>query len=137
VSGNTRANKFGRVTDYFDRISDETTVLLQIETTAALACAEDIAGVDGVSGIFFGPADIAADMGKLGKPMDAEVWGMIKPVARRLIAKGMPVGTLVSDPAFAADLLNEGFSFVACGSDSGLLAKASDDLLASVTAKLK
>jgi 4-hydroxy-2-oxoheptanedioate aldolase len=49
----------------------------------------------------------------------------------------MPVGTLVSDPAFAADLLNEGFSFVACGSDSGLLAKASDDLLASVTAKLK
>jgi 4-hydroxy-2-oxoheptanedioate aldolase len=71
-------------------------------------------------------------MGKLGKPMDPEVWALIKPAAQKLIAKGIPVGTLVLDPAFATELLNEGFTFVACGTDASLLAKASDQLLATV-----
>jgi 4-hydroxy-2-oxoheptanedioate aldolase len=136
VSGLTRATKFGRMTDYTTRIEEETAVLLQLETRAAVEQAEAIADVDGVSGIFFGPADIAADMGKLGKPMDAEVWALIKTAARALIAKGMPVGTLVSDPAFAAELLNEGFTFVACGTDAGLLARGSDTLLAQVRGAL-
>ncbi|MFT7137568.1 MAG: 4-hydroxy-2-oxoheptanedioate aldolase, partial [Akkermansiaceae bacterium] len=132
VSGATRATKFGRVSDYTARVADETTVLLQLETRAAVEQAEAIADVDGVNGIFFGPADIAADIGKLGKPMDPEVWALIKPAAQKLIAKGVPVGTLVLDPAFATELLNEGFTFVACGTDASLLAKASDHLLATV-----
>ncbi|MCX7558757.1 aldolase/citrate lyase family protein [Sulfitobacter sp. F26204] len=136
VSGAVRANKFGRVTDYVARIEEETTVLLQLESTAALACAEEIAAVDGVSGIFFGPADIAADIGKVGKPMDPEVWALIKPVAKKLMARGMPVGTLVLDPSFATELLKDGFSFVACGSDVSLLAKASDKLLEDMQANL-
>jgi len=53
------------------------------------------------------------------------------------MSRGMPVGTLVSDPAFAAELLNEGFSFVACGSDAGLLAKGADNLLGQVKSALK
>jgi len=131
-SGATRANKFGRVSDYLTRIEDETTVLLQLESRHAIEQAEAIADVDGVHGIFFGPADIAADIGKLGKPLDAEVWDLIRPCAKALIAKGMPVGTLVNDGDFAAQLLNEGFSFVACGTDTTLLARATDALLANV-----
>ncbi len=131
-SGATRATKFGRVTDYPTQIEAETAVLLQLETRAAIAQADAIAAVDGVSGIFFGPADIAADIGKLGKPRDPEVWALIKPAAQALIAKGVPVGTLVLDPVFAAELLNEGFSFVACGTDASLLARASDNVLAAV-----
>ncbi len=136
VSGTTRATRFGRVSDYLARVEAETTVLLQIETAAALDRAEDIAAVDGVNGIFFGPADIAADIGKLGRPMDAEVWARIRPVAQKLIARGMPVGTLVTDPGFAAQLMDEGFTFVACGLDTGLLARASDALLADVKGRL-
>ena len=129
VSGATRATGFGRITDYVSRVEDETTVLLQLETRAAVEKAEAIAGVEGIHGIFFGPGDIAADIGKVGQPMDAEVWALIKPAAQKLIARGMPVGTLVLDPVFATELLNEGFSFVACGTDASLLAKASDGLL--------
>lgn len=130
VSGSTRATAFGRITDYAARVEEETAVLLQLETRAAVEHAEAIAAVDGVSGIFFGPADIAADIGKLGKPLDPEVWALIKPAAQKLIAKGMPVGTLVTDPAFAAALLNEGFTFVAIATDTGLLARAADAALA-------
>ena len=136
VSNATRANAFARITDYFERIEDETTVLVQIETRAALESALDIAAVDGVSGVFFGPADIGADIGQLGKPMASEVWDLILPVARALMDQGVAVGTLVSDAEFAAQLLNEGFTFVACGSDTGLLARGSDALLANVRQKL-
>ena len=136
VSGSTRANAFGRTADYFSRIEDETAVLVQIETRAALDCASEIAAVDGVSGVFFGPADIAADIGQLGKPMCDEVWNLIRPVARQLIDEGVAVGTLVLDAEFAAQLLNQGFTFVACGSDLSLLASSADNLLASVKEKL-
>ncbi|MEP2717908.1 aldolase/citrate lyase family protein [Pseudophaeobacter sp.] len=137
VAGATRATRFGRISDYTARIEEETSVLLQLETRGAVAQAEAIAAIDGVHGIFFGPGDIAADIGKLGKPMDPEVWQLIKPAAQKLIAKGVPVGTLVLDPVFAVELLNEGFTFVACGTDASLLAKASDGLLAQVKAGLQ
>ena len=137
VSGSTRATKFGRVTDYANNVDDETAVLLQIETKAALEIATDIAAVDGVDGIFFGPNDIAADMGLFGKAMDDRVWDAIMPVARKLMDMGMPVGTLVTNAEFSAKLLNEGFTFVACGTDTGLLSKASDALLASVKKDMK
>lgn len=136
-SGATRANNYGRIPDYLDRVEEETTVLLQLESRSAIAQAEAIADVDGVHGLFFGPADIAADIGKLGKPLDDAVWDLIRPCARRLIDKGMPVGTLVNDASFAAQLLNEGFTFVACGTDTSLLARATDALLADVKKQLK
>lgn len=132
VSGVTRANKYGRVTDYFTRIEEETTVILQLETRAAIERAEEIAAVDGVSGIFFGPADISADMGLLGQAMAPEVWELIWSAAEKLIAKGVPVGTLVLDAKFAAKLLKDGFTFVACGVDTAMLACAADNLLADV-----
>lgn len=131
-SGATRANHFGRVPDYIERVEDETTVLLQLESRSAIEQAEQIAAVDGVDGIFFGPADIAADIGKLGKPLDDEVWDLIRPCAKKLRKAGVPVGTLVNDADFAAKLLNDGFDFVACGTDTTLLARATDTLLANV-----
>ena len=135
-AGGSRATKFGRINDYIDRVEDETTVLLQVETRAAVEQAVEIGSVDGVNGVFFGPGDIAADIGKLGKPLDDAVWDFIRPAAKALIDKGIPVGTLVTNADFAAKLLNDGFSFVACGTDSGLLANASDALLAGVKDKL-
>jgi 4-hydroxy-2-oxoheptanedioate aldolase len=136
VSGSMRGNKFGRITDYNDRVEDETTVIIQIETMAAISRAEEIGSVDGVSGIFFGPADIAADMGMLGKPNDTAVWDAIMPAAKKLMAMGVPVGTLVLDVELAAKLANEGFTFVACGTDASILAKGSDDLLATMKEKI-
>ncbi|WP_282151880.1 HpcH/HpaI aldolase family protein [Ruegeria atlantica] len=136
VSGATRATAFGRISNYTARVEEETAVLLQLETRAAVEQAEAISAVDGVSGIFFGPADIAADIGQLGKPLDPEVWALIKPAAQKLIAKGMPVGTLVTDPDFAAELLNEGFTFVAIATDTGLLARAADAALAQTKGAL-
>ena len=132
VAGAARGNRFGRMSDYYTAVEKQTCVLLQIETCAALDNAMEIGAVDGVDGVFFGPADISADMGLLGQPLHREVWDRIMPAARKLMDMGVPVGTLVTDPGMAADLLNDGFTFVACGTDVGMLVKASDNLLAQV-----
>lgn len=136
VAGTMRGNKFGRVTDYYTEVEKQTAILIQLETVEAVEKATDFTEVDGIDGIFFGPAGIGADMGILGNPMDPEIWRLIRPAARQLMERGIPVGTLVSSADFAAELLNDGFSFVACGSDAGLLAKGADTLLASVRDKL-
>ena len=134
VSTMTRANQFGRTDDYFTRIEDETAVFLQVETRAAVVLATEIGSVDGASGIFFGPADIGADMGFVGQPMHSQVWEIILPAARKLIAKGIPVGTIVGDLGFARNLLAEGFTFVACGGDAAVLARGVDDILRAMKA---
>ncbi len=137
VTGISRATAFGRKTDYFARAEDETTVIVQLETRQAVERACDIAAVQGVDGVFFGPSDIAADIGQLGKPTCDEVWDLILPTAKALAGQGVAVGTLALDADFAAKLLNTGFRFVACGMDTALLARASDELLGSVKGQLK
>jgi 4-hydroxy-2-oxoheptanedioate aldolase len=132
VAGSSRATKFGRVKDYAQEVQAQTTVIMQLETRGALMNAEQIAEVDGVDAVFFGPADIAADIGLIGQPLSHQVWDLIMPVAEKLIAKGVPVGTLVLDSDFAIELLNKGFDFVACGADSALLANSADQLIANV-----
>jgi len=134
VAGSIRANNFGRITDYYANADDQTAVIVQVETRSAVAQALEIGQVDGVDGVFFGPADIAADMGLLGKHMSDDVWNLILPAARKLMNAGIPVGTLVTDPDFAQKLLAEGFTFVACGTDTNLLAKGADALLAQMHA---
>jgi len=50
-----------------------------------------------------------------------------------IAAREKQVGLWISLASpFATELLNDGFNFVASGSDTGLLAKASDTLLSSV-----
>ena len=136
-AGTTRATGYGRIKDYFSKAEDEIAVLLQLESVSAMEKATEIAAVDGVDGIFFGPADIAADMGKPGQPMDREVWKLIRETSAKLAGMNVPCGTLVLDPQFAAELLNEEFTFVACGLDASLLARSSDALAANVRGKLK
>jgi len=129
VSGTTRANGFGRRPDYHSRSAEETGVLVQVETRSAIRLAQEIGAIEGVDGVFFGPADIAADMGLLGQPLHSDVWAAIRPAAKRLIDAGVPVGTLVGDATFAKSLLADGFTFVACGVDASLLARSADALL--------
>lgn len=136
AAGITRATNFGRDKAYKAQVEDETCILIQLESQSALEQAEEIAAVEGVDGIFFGPADISADMGHGGNPAAPEVWAAVMPVAEKLMAKGMPVGTLTLNPEQAKELFAAGFSFVACGMDLALLARGADALLADVRGSL-
>lgn len=129
VSGLTRATRFGRVADYADRAGQELCLLVQIETREALSRIEEIAAVEGVDGIFVGPADLAASLGHVGKPGHPEVVAAVEDAIARIIAAGKPAGILTPDPTFAARCIALGTLFTAVGIDAGILARQSEALL--------
>ncbi|HEV7336211.1 MAG TPA: HpcH/HpaI aldolase/citrate lyase family protein [Bosea sp. (in: a-proteobacteria)] len=126
VSG--RGSRYGRVPDYLKRADAEICVLVQVETGEALAQLEAIALVDGVDGVFIGPADLSASLGHIGNPGHPEVQEAIKGAAARLTAIGKPAGILTASEADARRYIEWGYRFVAVGSDLGLLAKNADAL---------
>jgi len=128
VAADARASNYGRVKDYLGKASDEICVLLQVETSEAIDELEAIAAVDGVNGIFIGPADLSASMGHLGNPNHADVQAIIKGVAGKLSRLGMPSGILAVDEDVARRYIEWGYDFVAIGTDTGLLVKAADSL---------
>ncbi len=58
-----RASRWNRIADYVQQADEQICVLLQIETREALRNLPEILAVDGVDGVFIGPADLASDMG--------------------------------------------------------------------------
>jgi 4-hydroxy-2-oxoheptanedioate aldolase len=129
VAGTTRANRYGRVPDYLKRADAEICVLVQVETRRGLAAIEEIAAVDGVDGLFIGPADLAADMGHLGNPQHPEVWKTILESGTRIKNAGKAAGFLTPREDEARGTLDAGFGFVAVGADVGILARQSEALV--------
>ncbi len=128
-AGTTRANRYGRVRDYAKRAAEEICVLVQCETRRALAEIEAIAALDGIDGIFIGPADLAADMGHLADTQHAEVQAAILDAGKRIRAAGKAPGFLSVREDETRRVLQGGFTFVAVGSDVGLLARQAEALV--------
>jgi 4-hydroxy-2-oxoheptanedioate aldolase len=126
----SRANAFGRNPDYLTQGARQIAIVVQIETRAGLQNLEEIASVEGVAAVFLGPSDLSADLGHLGKPEAPEVRETILDAAARLRAVGKPWGILVGSADSAHFYASHGASFVAAGSDLGLL-RASSDVLAA------
>ena len=83
-----------------------------------------ITAVEGVTGVFIGPSDLAADMGHLGNPTAPEVQEAVIGALARIRALGKAAGVLTSDNEFARKCLEAGGTFVAVGSDVGLYVSA-------------
>jgi 4-hydroxy-2-oxoheptanedioate aldolase len=128
VAIGTRATRWGLRPDYHQTANDDICLIAQIETREALAQVEAIAGVDGIDGLFIGPSDLAADMGHLGKPSHAEPQAAIKDAAARIRGAGKSAGILSGDPEAIQRYLEWGFTFVAVGSDTNVLAQATSNL---------
>ncbi|AWN45628.1 4-hydroxy-2-oxoheptanedioate aldolase [Methylobacterium terrae] len=134
VSGLTRATRFGRVADYAGRAAEELCLLVQVETQAALDRLEAICAVEGVDGVFVGPADLAASLGHAGEPGHPEVVAAVEDAVRRIRAAGKPAGILTPDPAFAKTCIAIGTTFTAVAIDVGVLARGTEALARQFTA---
>jgi len=128
VSGLTRATRFGRVEGYARRAAEELCLLVQLETRVAMESLEDIAAVDGVDGVFIGPADLAASLGHAGEPGHPEVVAAVEDAIHRVRACGKPVGVLTTDATFARRCIELGTTFTAVAIDVGILARGSDQM---------
>jgi 4-hydroxy-2-oxoheptanedioate aldolase len=130
VAGTTRATRFGRVKDYAKRAHEEICVLVQVETQQALDNLDAICAIDGVDGVFIGPADLHASLGYTGEIANAKVKPLIDDAIRRIRKTGKAPGILTPNEADARHWLECGALFVAVGSDSGILARGAEALAA-------
>jgi len=127
-SGNPRAASFGRIKDYWQHCEEELCLLLQVETRLGLQNLEAIATTDGVDGIFIGPGDLSAALGHLANPGHPDVLTVIEETIARIRACGQPAGILTSDDALIRRYLELGCTFVAVGTDVGILSRGSEQL---------
>jgi 4-hydroxy-2-oxoheptanedioate aldolase len=124
-----RAARWGGVSDYLARSDDEICLLCQVETADALGQLDDIVAVDGVDGVFIGPADLAASMGHIRNPGHPDVRAAITDAIVCIRKAGKAPGILQSDVGVAKQYLELGAQFVAVGVDAVLLRRAATDLL--------
>ena len=97
--------------------------VVQIESREAVDCIDDMAAVDGVDVLFIGPMDLSVN---LGIPRQYDHKDFRDAVARIVGAAknhGKAAGILLFSDEQVAQAKEDGFTFVALGSDGGFVAK--------------
>ena len=120
-----RAARWNRVDGYLAEAAGTVSVIVQVETAAAVEQADAIAA-SGVHGILVGPSDLAASMDLIGQQTHPDVVAAVEycvAVGRRA---GVPVGVNAFDPVAARRYLAAGASFILVGADVTLLARGSE-----------
>lgn len=133
VSGSSRASMYGAVTGYAQKAQDQICLIVQIETKEAADRVEEIAAVEGVDGVFVGPADLAASMGHLGNAKHPDVQATIKQTIERITAAGKPAGFLSLNDEMLEMVVEAGAVFIAVDVDVAMLRREAAARLARWT----
>ena len=118
-----RAANFGDITDIVTTANAQICLFVQAESRRAIENLDEIASVDGVDGVFIGPADLSADMGFPGQPGAPEVVAVIEDAIRRIEGAGKAAGIIDFSNEKAAHWVKTGARFVAVGGDVSILAR--------------
>ena len=103
-----------------------------IETREALECLDEILDLDGIDGVFVGPADlsIALNNGATVDPLGPVVGAAAHDIAKRARAKGKVAAIFCVDDARAKTYAEQGFQLIALQTDSGMIARGAAAALA-------
>lgn len=109
--------------DYFRSANDFCLAFAMIETREALDALDDILAVDGIDGVFIGPADLSIGLsgGTVLDPLGREVDEALDHAAARAKAAGKIAGSYTGSGERAADNVRRGYRLVAIGSDTAFL----------------
>ena len=130
-SSGARSSRWSGVPDYLNAADDEMCVLVQVETKTGLANLTEIAAVEGVDGVFFGPADLSASMGLLGQAAHPDVVAAITQGMKSVRDAGKAPGIIMTDNKASQYYLDQGALFVAVGVDAMMLVQAARTLAAT------
>ena len=123
-----RASRYSAIPDYLQTANDQMCLLVQVETVKGIEALDDILAVEGIDGIFIGPADLSADMGFLGQSSAPEVMKVMEDAIRRARAAGKAAGIMALDPRIVEAAEGWGANFLAVGIDVTSLGGALRDL---------
>jgi len=121
----TRVSRYGLdMAQYFSEWNAQVLVILQIETREALKNVEAIAAVPGVDVLFVGPNDLSANLNvfrQFDHPEFTQALGVIQTAAKK---HSVATGYMAGSAEETLQRIDQGFQFVAAGSDARLLAGA-------------
>lgn len=126
-----RASRWNSIPGYLDKADEQMCLLVQIENREGLANLDAIAAVEGVDGVFIGPADLSASMGHRGNPGHPEVQAAIEDAIQRIQKAGKAAGILSADQKLAKRYIDLGAAFVAVGVDTTVLMRGLQTLAAT------
>lgn len=126
-----RASRWNSIPGYLDKADAQMCLLVQIENLEGLARLDEIVAVDGVDGVFIGPADLSASMGHRGDPGHADVQAAIEDAIVRIGKAGKAAGILSADQKLARRYIDLGAKFVAVGVDTTVLMRGLQTLAAA------
>ena len=124
-----RASRWGRAGNYAKEANREVCLLVQVETQEGVRNVDAIADVEGVDGVFIGPSDLSAAFGHVGDPWHPEMVKLHEDLFRRIQKAGKAVGILTLDEAMAQQHIAMGATFIAVGTDTNLMVKATSGLV--------
>ncbi len=84
--------------------------------------------MEGIDGIFLGPADLSGSLGLLGQQTHPDVTAAVRRAFDAARAVGKPAGVNAFEPGAAQAYLDAGASFVLVDADVTMLARGSDAL---------
>lgn len=119
-----RASRFAAIADYVATADDQICLLVQVENLTGIENLDEILAVDGVDGVFIGPADLSTDMGYHGKSTEPKVQTLILEVLARIKAAGKAPGILSTQDDVTAIYRDAGAQFLAVGIDLLWFARA-------------
>jgi len=123
--GIARAHRYGYgFADYLARANDETVVMVQAEHIEAVRNIAEIVRVPGVDGIFVGPYDLSASMGRMGQVGAPEVRAEIERVRQAALGAGLRLGYFGVSAEAVLPAVAEGYTLLAVGSDTLFLSGA-------------
>ena len=129
-----RANGFSRNRDeYLAAANDNLLTVVQIETRLAVDNAAAIAAVDGVDVLFVGPFDLSIGLGIRGQFDHPRLTAALETVVAGARAAGKAAGILLQRTDQVAATVERGFTFIAIGSDAGLVANGMAELADAFT----
>ncbi|KAA8562790.1 4-hydroxy-2-oxo-heptane-1,7-dioate aldolase [Pseudomonas extremaustralis] len=126
-----RASRWNSIPGYLDKADEQMCLLVQIENSEGLANLDAIAAVDGVDGVFIGPADLSASMGHRGNPGHPDVQVAIEDAIARIQKAGKAAGILSADQKLAKRYIELGAAFVAVGVNTTVLMRGLQTLAAT------
>ncbi|MFK7876441.1 MAG: HpcH/HpaI aldolase/citrate lyase family protein [Paracoccaceae bacterium] len=123
-----RASRFGEIADYGKTANEQICLIVQVESRVGLDNLDEILAVDGLDGVFIGPADLGADLGYMGDLMNPELVKTILDGLSRIAASDKAAGILSSDDTMIQASIDAGAQFVAVGLDVLMLVGAARGL---------
>jgi len=128
-----RAQAYGDAfVDYVSQANDQLAVIVQVEHIDGVANIDAILDVPGIDGVFVGPFDLSASMGKPGRIDDADVQGQIEAVRRACMTRNIALGIFGVDATAVRPFIDRGYTLLAVGMDTLLLGQSARRALSEI-----